>query len=105
MDHCRRDTGWNIVGCTCSKRKVRKLSQSILGTSGIVEGINRISDDVSRTPKSVSGMTRIMEPQIKRDFPEFVWEQFKNKAEIMLVSGTQCHFIIRHGPACTECIG
>ena len=36
--------------------------------------------------KSVSGMTRIMEPQIKRDFPEFVWEQFKNKAEIMLVS-------------------
>lgn len=68
------------------REKVRKLSQSILGTSDIVEGINRISDDVSRTPKSVSGMTRIMEPQIKRDFPEFVWEQFKNKAEIMLVS-------------------
>ena len=37
-------------------------------------------------PKSVSAMTRIMEPQIMRDFPEFSWEEFKQKAENMLVS-------------------
>ena len=30
------------------REKVRRLSQSILGTSDIVEGINRISDDVSK---------------------------------------------------------
>lgn len=37
-------------------------------------------------PKSVSAMTRLMEPQIMRDFPEFSWEEFKQKAENMLVS-------------------
>lgn len=31
-------------------------------------------------------MTRLMEPQIKRDFPEFVWEQFKRMSERVLVS-------------------
>ena len=34
-------------------------------------------------PKSVSAMTRLMEPQIMRDFPEFSWEEFKQKAENM----------------------
>ena len=53
--------------------KVRRLSESLLGTPDVTEGINRIRENVSTTPKSVSGMTRLMEPQIKRDFPEFVW--------------------------------
>ena len=60
--------------------KVRRLSESLLGTPDVTEGINRIRENVSTTPKSVSGMTRLMEPQIKRDFPEFVWEQFKRKS-------------------------
>ena len=51
--------------------KVRRLSESLLGTPDVTEGINRIRENVSTTPKSVSGMTRLMEPQIKRDFPEF----------------------------------
>ena len=40
----------------------------------------------AETPKSVSGMTRLMEPQIMRDFPEFSWEEFKHRAENMLTS-------------------
>mgnify|MGYP001539387449 CR=1 FL=1 len=66
--------------------KVRRLSESLLGTPDVTEGINRIRENVSATPKSVSGMTRLMEPQIKRDFPEFVWEQFKRMSERVLVS-------------------
>ena len=34
-------------------------------------------------------MTRIFEPQIQRDFPDFNLVQFKNKAENMLVSALQ----------------
>ena len=66
--------------------KVREVSTQLFGTPDISEGINRIKDDVSETPKSVSGMTRLMEPQIKRDFPEFVWEQFNGLAERVLIS-------------------
>ena len=35
--------------------KVRRLSESLLGTSDVTEGINRIRENVSTTPKSVSG--------------------------------------------------
>lgn len=42
--------------------KVRRLSESLLGTPDVTEGINRIRENVSTTPKSVSGMTRLMEP-------------------------------------------
>ena len=66
--------------------KIRRFSQSLFGTSDFVEGWNRQADVLAETPKSVSSMTRIMEPQIHRDFPEFSWEEFKHKAENMLTS-------------------
>ena len=40
--------------------------------------------DVSMRPKSVSAMTRVFEPQITRDFKDFVWEEFRDKAQNML---------------------
>ena len=67
------------------KRKIEKASEALFGTKSLMEGLNRQADELSSTPKSVSGMTRIFEPQIQRDFPEFNLVQFKNKAENMLV--------------------
>ena len=66
--------------------KIRRFSQTLFGTSDFVEGWNRQADVLAETPKSVSSMTRLMEPQISRDFPEFSWEEFKHKAENMLTS-------------------
>ncbi len=68
------------------KRKVRQVSRMAFGTDSLVEGWQKQAKELSVTPKSVSGMTRIYEPQIQRDFPEFNWVQFKNKAENMLIS-------------------
>lgn len=67
-------------------RKIRDFSKQVFGTEKIVEGINRQSDIAAETPKSVSSMTRLMEPQIVKDFPDFVWEEFRHKAENMLSS-------------------
>ena len=67
-------------------RKLRSLSRQLFGTSDFVEGIKMVADVQAETPKSVSAMTRIMEPQIMRDFPEFSWDEFKHKAENMLTS-------------------
>lgn len=63
------------------KNKVRKFSRQMFGTDSLTEGWKRQEEELSMTPASVSGMTRILEPQIQRDFPEFNWVQFKNKAE------------------------
>jgi len=67
-------------------RQMSQVSQSLFGTSNFIDGWNRQADVLSETPKSVSSMTRLMEPQIVRDFPEFTWEEFKHKAENMLTS-------------------
>ena len=66
--------------------KLRSLSRQLFGTSDFVSGMKMAADVQAETPKSVSAMTRIMEPQIMRDFPQFSWNQFKHKAENMLTS-------------------
>lgn len=75
-----------LLGIWALKNKVTKFSREIFGTDNIVEGINRQADLVAETPKFVSGMTRLMEPQIMKDFPDFSWEEFKHRAENMLTS-------------------
>lgn len=66
--------------------KLRRMSSQLFGTTDFVQGLKMAADVQAETPKSVSGMTRLMEPQIMRDFPEFSWDEFKHKAENMLVS-------------------
>lgn len=66
--------------------KVRQASMEMFGTESLTEGWNRQAKELATIPKSISGMTRILEPQIQRDFPEFNWMEFKNKGENMLIS-------------------
>ena len=75
-----------VLGIWAIRRKVKKFSRDLFGTESLVEGIGRQADLAAETPKSVSGMTRLMEPQIMRDFPDFSWEEFKHRAENMLTS-------------------
>lgn len=67
-------------------QKLRVASRQLFGTDDFIQGFNRNADLLAETPKSVSSMTRLMEPQIMRDFPEFSWEEFKHKSENMLMS-------------------
>ena len=53
---------------------------------GLIGEAERQADILAETPKSVSGMTRILRPQIERDFPDFSLEQFINKAENFLAA-------------------
>ncbi len=67
-------------------RKIRRVENVITTAMPLVEAIKERGEVMEEPPKSVSSMTRIMEPQIMRDFPEFSWEEFKHKAENMLTS-------------------
>lgn len=71
------------------KRKVERFSMAAFGTHSLAKGLENQADMLAETPKSVSGMTRIFEPQIRRDFPDFNLVQFKNKVENMLVMALQ----------------
>ena len=75
-----------VAGGLTIRNKLRNVSRQLFGTESIVDGLNRQADIAAETPKSVSGMTRLMEPQIMRDFPDFSWSEFKHRAENMLTS-------------------
>ena len=79
-------TAGGYCGYRYVKGKVERFSRAVFGTNSLVDGWNKQADELARTPKSVSGMTRIFEPQIQRDFPDFNLVEFKNKAENMLKS-------------------
>ena len=78
--------GGGYYGYRVIKKKVEAFSMAAFGTKSLIDGWNKQADELASTPKSVSGMTRIFEPQIEKDFPDFNFVQFKNKAENMLVS-------------------
>ena len=81
--------GAGFVGYRIVRKKLESVSMTLFGTSSFKEGWNRQADVLAATPKSVSGMTRVFGPQIERDFPDFNLNQFKNKAENMLLSALQ----------------
>lgn len=65
---------------------MRDLWKKLLMIKMFAQHMEQHADVLAETPKSVSGMTRIYEPQIKRDFPDFSLDEFSNRAENALVS-------------------
>lgn len=81
-----------LAGCLgyfVIRSKIQKVSQTLFGTKSLLDGLEQQADVLAETPKSVSAMTRIFEPQIQRDFPDFHMIQFRNQAENMLVAMLQ----------------
>lgn len=71
------------------KQKVSGYSRMIWGTEDVREGIDRMHQEYATTPKSVSSATSLYLPRITRDFPEFHYEEMKERAENVLVSFLQ----------------
>ena len=66
------------------REKLRGISRSFFGTDDFREGLLRTQQELSTTPQSVTSMTRLMEPQIMRDFPDFSWPQFRSRAQNLI---------------------
>lgn len=69
-----------------AKKAVRSFSRKAFGTSDIREGIRQMEQEYASTPKSVSAMTSLYLPKIKKDFPEFQYDEMKVRAENALTS-------------------
>lgn len=61
---------------------------SIRSIASDLHAIREVAEVQSRelvtTPKSINSMTRILEPQILKDFPEFSWREFCPDAQKMI---------------------
>lgn len=68
------------------RHKTRELSRTLFGTPNISEGAEQLRQEYASTPKSVSGMTSLLLPKLTADFPEFQYNEMKERAENVLVS-------------------
>lgn len=68
------------------KNGIRQISKSVFGTASLYQGLNNQKKDMSETPRSLQAMTSLCLPRIQRDFPEFDYEDYKQKAETVLRS-------------------
>lgn len=68
------------------KRKTQEISLSLLGTANLTKGAEQLKQEYAATPKSVSGMTRLLLPKLVKDFPEFQYDEMKERAENVLTS-------------------
>ena len=76
------------------RHKVRQFNQKLFGVKKIpldeaFAGFRDGLDDTDMSPKSVSGVTSMMLPAIMRDFPEFNYEEMKEKAKNVLLTFLQ----------------
>lgn len=74
------------IGVYKLKQKTRRFSRQVFGTDSLMEGFDQIEAEYSVTPKSVSAMTSLYLPKITRDFPEFSYDEMKEKAQNVLTS-------------------
>lgn len=68
------------------KRRIERFSRTLFGTNSLLEGFENQKRELAVTPKSVSSMTTVFLPIISRDFPDFNFEEFRQKSENMLIS-------------------
>lgn len=69
-----------------AKSAVESFSRNAFGTSDIRQGFRQVEEEYAATPKSVSAMTSLYLPKIKKDFPEFHYDEMKVRAENVLTS-------------------
>ncbi|MBO6015026.1 MAG: zinc ribbon domain-containing protein [Lachnospiraceae bacterium] len=68
------------------KRKIRDVSRAAFGTDSFLEGAEKAKIAYAETPKSVAGMTNLLLPKIVSDFPDFAYDQMKQRAVNVLLS-------------------
>lgn len=68
------------------RNKIRSFSRMAFGTNSLQAGLEKAQREFASTPKSVSGATGIYLPKIQKDFPQFNYEEMKEKAETVLLS-------------------
>lgn len=73
-------------GVTYIRNKTREVSRVLFGTSDIAHAASQMKQKYSTRPKSVSAMTSLLLPKINSDFPDFQYDEMKDRIENTLTS-------------------
>lgn len=79
-----------IIAICCGiayiRNKMREVSRTLFGTSDISKAAKQMKQEYATTPKSVSAMTSLLLPKIVSDFPDFQYDEMKDRTENVLTS-------------------
>ncbi len=75
------------VGVRKIQRKAREFSREVFGTDDLRKAAGEMRMEMASVPKSVSAMTSLLLPQIVRDFPDFEYNEMKERADISVFAG------------------
>lgn len=82
-----------IIAAYCGVRylrnKTREVSSALFGTPDITQAAKQMKQEYSTTPKSVSAMTSLLLPKIVSDFPDFQYDEMKERANNVLTGYLQ----------------
>lgn len=67
-------------------RKTKELSRALWGTDSLSQGVEQMKQEYASTPKSVSAMTSLLLPKIVSDFPDFEYDEMRERAQNVLTS-------------------
>ena len=73
-----------VLGAWYLRRKARKFSTELFGTPDIADAARQMRAEYASTPKSVSAMTSLLLPKITADFPDFQYDEMKERANNVL---------------------
>ncbi|MCM1065554.1 MAG: zinc ribbon domain-containing protein [Eubacterium sp.] len=76
--------GGGYVAYRNIRDKIRTFTRLAFGSDTIKGSFENMDREAEITPKSVSAATKLYLPQILRDFPEFHYDEMKNRAENVL---------------------
>lgn len=74
------------IGISHLRNRAREVSRALFGTSDITKAAKQMKQEYSTTPRSVSAMTSLLLPKIVSDFPNFQYDEMKDRAENTLTS-------------------
>jgi hypothetical protein len=68
------------------QQKAKNFSREVFGTDDLKRVANDMQEAYSSTPKSVSAMTSLLLPKITADFPDFNYNEMKDRTNNLLTS-------------------
>ena len=78
-----------LVGYRSLQKKIKYYIKFLFGTETLGEGVRKMDLEYANTPKSISSATNLYLPNIIKDFPNFHYDEMKERAEQALVSYLQ----------------
>lgn len=77
-------TGGVYIAYRVIRERVRLFTRMAFGSDTLKGSFENMEREEEITPKSVSAATKLYLPQILRDFPQFHYDEMKNRAENVL---------------------